>query len=395
MARIKAVAPVWVDTKLIEGRLDDPKEMWREAQANVPLKKVAQPTDVARAAVRGRDEGRIVWSEEDITQSQKPISAAATSLSSGSLPTESSGAQSTLLLPITRSRPKIRILLSANFDAVSGWLGTGQRPDNNLADYSSGFFSAHVGVHRLLRLFKKLEVQDKLTIAQEREVLEHCITLCQKLNGRRPVGYRSPLYQLRESTVELLEEFSFLYNSSLSHHDSKPYYLPNLPPTKAPTYEAEASAKDWMKPLLKPSPPTLKTLIKIPSNWYAEDMTPMQFWPHSPNSQGFVDARVVENMWKDRFEWIRTEVDCMSESDVMVFPLVLHPDMSGMAHVIGMIERIITYLKGWGMKWSSIHSKLLRKSGRGRTRLSDKVARTVQLKIRLGGYSRTALSARQ
>lgn len=32
-ARINAVAPGWVDTKLIEGRLDDPTEMWREAQA--------------------------------------------------------------------------------------------------------------------------------------------------------------------------------------------------------------------------------------------------------------------------------------------------------------------------------------------------------------------------
>lgn len=32
-ARINAVAPGWVDTKLIEGRLDDPKELWREAEA--------------------------------------------------------------------------------------------------------------------------------------------------------------------------------------------------------------------------------------------------------------------------------------------------------------------------------------------------------------------------
>jgi NAD(P)-dependent dehydrogenase (short-subunit alcohol dehydrogenase family) len=31
--RINAVAPGWVDTKLIEGRLDDPREMWREAEA--------------------------------------------------------------------------------------------------------------------------------------------------------------------------------------------------------------------------------------------------------------------------------------------------------------------------------------------------------------------------
>ncbi|KAJ4354723.1 hypothetical protein N0V95_003564 [Ascochyta clinopodiicola] len=404
-ARINAVAPGWVDTKLIEGRLDEPKEMWREAQATVPLRKIAQPTDVARAAVflashraaghisgqcisvDGGMEGRIVWSEEEITQSQKTVTAAATSLLSESLPTASSETQSTPLLPIAQSRPKIRILLSVDFDAVSGWLGTGQHPDNNLADYSSGFFSAYVGVHRLLKLFKKHEIQDKvtwfvpmhsaesfpkefasimdsgaeiglhgychegapqLTVAQEREVLEHCITLYQKFTGRRPVGYRAPLYQLRESTIELLEEYSFLYDSSLSHHDSKPYYLPNLPSIKAPTYEAEASAKDWMKPLSKPSPPTSKTLVEVPSNWYAEDMTPMQFWPHTQNSQGYVDARVIENMWKDKFEWIRTEVDDMSESEVMVFPLVLHPDTSGMAHVIGMVERIIVYLKGWG-----------------------------------------------
>jgi hypothetical protein len=57
---------------------------------------------------------------------------------------------------------------------------------------------------------------------------------------------------------------------------------------------------------------------------------------------------VMENMWKDKFEWIRAEVEDLGEKDTMVFPLVLHPDTSGMAHVIGMIDRIIAYLKGWG-----------------------------------------------
>lgn len=32
-ARINSVAPGWVNTPLIEGRLDHPKEMWAEAQA--------------------------------------------------------------------------------------------------------------------------------------------------------------------------------------------------------------------------------------------------------------------------------------------------------------------------------------------------------------------------
>lgn len=382
------------------------------------MRKIAQPTDVARAAaflashraaghisgqcisVDGGMEGRIVWSEDEIRKSQQTISdtvPAGTKAKSEVFGTTTEGVKiaSSSQQPIDAIQPslspqstkKIKILLSVDFDAVSGWLGTGQHPDNNLADYSSGFFAGQVGVPRLLKLFKKLGVQDKvtwfvpmhsaesfpdefqsilesgaeiglhgychegapqLTPTQEREVLEHCIALYQELVGKRPVGYRAPLYQLRETTVELLEQYSFLYDTSLSHHDSKPYYLPNLPPIKAPAYEESASAKDWMKPLPKPSPPTSKTLVEIPANWYAEDMTPLQFWPHVPNSQGYVDVRVIENMWKDKFEWIKSELDEMRESDIMVFPLVLHPDTSGMAHVIGMVERFVKWLQGWG-----------------------------------------------
>jgi NAD(P)-dependent dehydrogenase (short-subunit alcohol dehydrogenase family)/peptidoglycan/xylan/chitin deacetylase (PgdA/CDA1 family) len=417
-ARINAVAPGWVDTKLIEGRLDDPKEMWREAEATVPLRKIAQPTDVARAAaflashraaghisgqcisVDGGMEGRIVWSEDESKGSKHTTiesATPATDIKNEVFGTSTQGVQissrpSTSTQPVSPVTPlqqtrKIKILLSVDFDAVSGWLGTGQHPDNNLADYSSGYFSAQVGVPRLLKLFKKLGVQDKitwfvpmhsaesfpdefqsildsgaeiglhgychegapqLTPTQERDVLEHCIALYQDLVGRRPVGYRAPLYQLRETTVELLEEYSFLYDTSLSHHDSKVYHLPSRLPIKPPTYEPSAAAKDWMKPLPKPSPSTSKTLVEIPANWYAEDMTPLQFWPHVPNSQGYVDVRVIENMWKDKFEWIRSEIEDMGEKDMMVFPLVLHPDTSGMAHVIGMIERFVKWLQGWG-----------------------------------------------
>ncbi|KAF2035519.1 NAD(P)-binding protein [Setomelanomma holmii] len=417
-ARINAVAPGWVDTKLIEGRLNDPKEMWREAEATVPLRKIAQPTDVARAAaflashraaghisgqcisVDGGMEGRIVWSEEEVQKSQATTTEVATPGVEGInevFGTSTQGVQissrpatanePSLAAAISSKKPKIKILLSVDFDAVSGWLGTGQHPDNNLADYSSGFFAGQVGVPRLLKLFKKLRIQDKvtwfipghsaesfptefrdivdsgaeiglhgychegapqLTETQERDVLEHCIALYQDLLGKRPLGYRAPLYQLRESTVALLEKYSFLYDSSLSHHDSKPYHIPSLPPLKPPIYEPDVSAKEWMQPIPKPNAPTSKSLVEIPANWYAEDMTPLQFWPHTPNSQGYVDVRVIENMWKDKFEWIRSEVDDMNDQDVMVFPLVLHPDTSGMAHVIGMIERVVKWLHGWG-----------------------------------------------
>lgn len=192
-ARINAVAPGWVDTPLIEGRLDDPKEMWREAEATVPLRKIAKPTDVARAtaflashraaghisgqciSVDGGMEGRIVWSEEEVQKSSKILSeekiiSTTSNTLSRTEPKEkiSSSSNPSSSIPQTvsspeKAKPTIKVLVSIDFDAVSGWLGTGTNPNNNLADYSSGFFSALVGVPRLLKLFNKLGIQDKVT----------------------------------------------------------------------------------------------------------------------------------------------------------------------------------------------------------------------------------------
>jgi peptidoglycan/xylan/chitin deacetylase (PgdA/CDA1 family) len=190
---------------------------------------------------------------------------------------------------------------------VSGWLGTGASPENNLADYSSGFFSAEVGVPRLLKLFKKLGIESKMTwfipghsmesfpdhtraiiesgaeIAlhgychegapqltedQEKEVLEKCIALTESLTGKKPRGYRAPLYQLRESTIKLLEANGFLFDSSLAHRDSKPYFLPQGggTPIKPPSFEAGISAHEWMKPLPQVQD-KLGEMVEIPCNW--------------------------------------------------------------------------------------------------------------------------------
>jgi NAD(P)-dependent dehydrogenase (short-subunit alcohol dehydrogenase family) len=84
LARINAVAPGWVNTALIGDRLDDPRELYLEAQGTVPLRKIAQPEDVARMvaflashrasghvsgqcfSVDGGMEGRIVWREGEV-----------------------------------------------------------------------------------------------------------------------------------------------------------------------------------------------------------------------------------------------------------------------------------------------------------------------------------------
>ncbi|KAF5856381.1 hypothetical protein ETB97_007456 [Aspergillus alliaceus] len=370
-ARINAVAPGWVDTPMIEGRLDNPREMWAEAQATVD----------------GGMEGRLIWKEDEVAKAEDSVTHSRSDI-----------VQS---IPRTMSKPKqkkIRIAVSIDLDAVSGWLGTGQHPDNILADYSSGFFAAKVGVPRLLRMLKKLNLADRctwfipghstesfpeevrqvvesgceiglhgyahegayqLTVEQERDVLIRCIDIATKLTGKRPVGYRAPLYQLRESTLDLLEEFGFEYgkalikippqhrthltksetDASLTDHDCHPFFAPKRPPLQPINFSLPAAT--WMHPI----PPTTedrRPLVCVPCNWYMEDMTPMQYLPHTHNSHGYTDVRVVENLWRDRFLWIR------ENEDDPIFPVLMHPDTSGMAHVIGMLERLLTWLKGWG-----------------------------------------------
>jgi peptidoglycan/xylan/chitin deacetylase (PgdA/CDA1 family) len=50
---------------------------------------------------------------------------------------------------------------------------------------------------------------------QERDVIRKCVELATKLTGKRPSGWRAPLYQIREHTIKVLEEEGFLYGRLL------------------------------------------------------------------------------------------------------------------------------------------------------------------------------------
>jgi peptidoglycan/xylan/chitin deacetylase (PgdA/CDA1 family) len=313
-------------------------------------------------SVDGGMEGRLIWKETQVltpsaltATSSAPLASTPSALSTTStappLPPIAHASPVPQSLPISKPKRRLRISLTIDFDAISGYLGTGHTPQNTLSDYSAGLFSARVGVPRLLALFAKHRIAQHVTwfipghsmetfpaatadivasgaeIAlhgyshegayamtpeQERHVLEKCIELASKLkDGKRPSGYRAPLYQLRESTVQLLQEHGFLYDSSMNAHDSVPYMLPHpfpSDPPHVPDYGKDASS--WMHPT--PIPAALqpgstsaeKALVEIPTSWYTEDMTPFGFYPYTPNSQGYVSVEVVEKMWWDRFEWL-------------------------------------------------------------------------------------------
>lgn len=144
---------------------------------SVPLRKIAKPEDVARAmaflashraaghisgeciSVDGGMEGRIIWKEpvlDVVKQHASTPNAATQSL----VAQPQQGSSAPVPLPATR---KVQVALSVDFDAISGLLGTGKDDANNKADYSQGFFAGNIGVTRLLKLFKKYDIADKVT----------------------------------------------------------------------------------------------------------------------------------------------------------------------------------------------------------------------------------------
>jgi peptidoglycan/xylan/chitin deacetylase (PgdA/CDA1 family) len=63
----------------------------------------------------------------------------------------------------------------------------------------------------------------------------------------------------------------------------------------------------------------------------------MLFNKHAANSHGYVSPHDVERLWNDQFDWVHRELD------YAVFPITLHPDVSGRPQVLLMLERLIDY----------------------------------------------------
>lgn len=275
------------------------------------------------------------------------------------------------------AKKRILVAYGVDVDAVAGWLGSYGGEDSP-DDISRGLFAGEIGIPRLLSLFRKYGLKTSwfipghsietfpeqvqmvvddghelgahgyshenpiaMTRAQEEAVLLKSIELIQSYTGKPPAGYVAPWWEFSNATNELLIQHGFLYDHSLMHNDFTPYYV-RVGDTWT-KIDYSKSAEEWMKPLVRGRE---TNLIEIPANWYLDDLPPMMFIKKSPNSHGFVNPRDIEQMWKDQFDWVYREYD------YAVFPMTIHPDVSGRPQVLLMHERIIEYINGHeGIEW--------------------------------------------
>lgn len=264
---------------------------------------------------------------------------------------------------------KIYIAVGVDVDAVGGWLGSygGEDSPN---DISRGLFAGEVGVPRLLQLAQRRNIPFtwfwpghsietfpeqfdqvvaagheighhgyshenplEMSVEQETEVFEYVYDLIERRAGKAPVGYVAPWWEMSHYTNELLSKAGMLYDHSFMHRDFTPYYVRVGDAWTNIDYEA-ASAMEWMKPLVRGEE---TDLVEIPASWYIDDLPPMMFIKSSPNSHGFVNPRDIEELWRDQFDWVYREMD------YAVYPMTLHPDVSGRPQVLLMLERLFDH----------------------------------------------------
>jgi peptidoglycan/xylan/chitin deacetylase (PgdA/CDA1 family) len=274
----------------------------------------------------------------------------------------------------------IRCTYGIDVDAVAGWLGSygGQ---NSPSDIQRGMFAGEIGTPRLLKFLERQGIraswfvpghsletfpdQAKMIVdgghelgahgyshenpidmspTQERDVLERCIELIQKISGQPPKGYVAPWWEMSQHTPDLLLSNGFIYDHSQAYNDFEPFYARIGDTWTNIDYEKDADA--WMKPLVRGHE---IDLVEIGANWYLDDLPPMMFIKNSPNSHGFVSPRHLEQTWKDQFDWVYREMD------YAVFALTIHPDVSGRPQVLLMLERLTEYINQHaGVRWQTM-----------------------------------------
>lgn len=157
------------------------------------------------------------------------------------------------------------------------------------------------------------ERPDRLSDQEEEAVLARGIEVLERLSGRRPVGYRSPSWELKPSTPGLLKRYGFRYDTSLMGNDIP--YLVSTPHGN---------------------------LLELPVQWVLDD------YPHyAMNSGGISSPEKVFEVWSSEFAGYHRYNGC--------YVLTMHPFVSGRPSRVLLLERLIRYINQYdGVWWATL-----------------------------------------
>jgi peptidoglycan/xylan/chitin deacetylase (PgdA/CDA1 family) len=267
-----------------------------------------------------------------------------------------------------RATRRVAVAFTFDFDAESAWLGS-FKVDTPSA-LSRGAYGANEGVPRILRLLDRYnlpatffipgdtadrhpdetrailnagheighhgylhEPPPRLTLEEERTMIERGLDALNRITGTKPRGYRSPAWELSKSTFSLLEEYGFDYDAS----------------------QLGADRPHWVSDAGRQT-----RLVEIPSAWELTDSGHFMMVPSAGQPGGKAPSH-VEEIWREDFNGM------YEEGGDVCFILTMHPQIIGRHHRLRMLERIIQHILAhdhvWIAQMSDIADDFLQRQG--------------------------------
>jgi peptidoglycan/xylan/chitin deacetylase (PgdA/CDA1 family) len=152
----------------------------------------------------------------------------------------------------------------------------------------------------------------------EAAILETSLAVLQQRLGVRPVGYRSPSWDMNAATPGLLQQFGFKYDSSLFAGDA-PYRL----------------GEEIDDPNCR--------LLEFPIDWSLDDAPYYLFFKPPVTMAQFHGPDEVEKIW-------RAEMDGTID-DGGLFTLTCHPSIIGRHHRMAILEKLMDHIDERGDVW--------------------------------------------
>lgn len=150
---------------------------------------------------------------------------------------------------------------------------------------------------------------------EERRLVMKALDFMEEATGSRPVGYRAPSWNFSDSTLDILRELGFLYDSSLMA-DDRPYEL---------MADGEATG-----------------LVELPVDWILDD-APL----FNPLGDRYSPPRDVLQVFKDEFD--------VAYEEGTMFLLTMHPHITGHRSRILVLKELIDHIRRKGDVWFATH----------------------------------------
>jgi peptidoglycan/xylan/chitin deacetylase (PgdA/CDA1 family) len=168
------------------------------------------------------------------------------------------------------------------------------------------------------------ETPMQLSEIDERAVYKTAMKIFEKHVGHRPAGFRSAAWDLTASTIKIVQEMGFVYESSMMA-DERPYMLMS--------HGVETG------------------LVELPVEWILDDWPLFQVsWPSK--HVALRNADDVLSIWKDEFD--------VAYEEGTMFLLTMHPQVIGHRYRIKMLDELITHMKSKGDVWFATHEAIAR-----------------------------------